>query len=122
MLLAETGDRRARVPHDVAVTWVAGAGIERQRFGAGINDGPMTLRVPRWAADDGGDHPRRAAIGPDATVPERVVVVEDVGAGSHLGDPRHPRREPRGGSRANADVGDFDTLAADALGGVDQGL
>src|SRR5687768_15393679 len=122
MLLAETGDRRARVSHDVAMARVTGAQVQRECFGAGVDDGPMTIRVPRRAADDCGNYPRRAAIWSDAAVPERVVVVKDVRAGSHLGDPRHPWREPRGWSRADADVGDLDTLRADAVGGVDQGL
>src|SRR5688500_220806 len=118
MLLAETSDRGARVFDDVAMARVTGAWVQRQCFGTGVDHGPVRC----GAADDGRDYPRRAAIGSDAAVPEGVVVVEDVGAGSHLGDPRHPWREPGGWSRADTDVGDFDTLRADALGGVDQGL
>src|SRR5918993_186494 len=121
MFLAETGDRGARVSHDVAVARMTGAWVQRQCLGAGVDDRPMTRGLPCRAADDGGDHPRRAAIWSDAAVPERIVVVEDVGARSHLGDPRHPWCEPRGRSRADADVGDLDTLRADALGGVYQG-
>src|SRR3954452_11009181 len=66
MLFTEADDRCPWVSDDVAVTRVAGAGIERQCFGTSIDDGPVQCRT----TDDGSDQPRRAAIGTDATVPE----------------------------------------------------
>src|SRR4051794_39237574 len=75
VLFTEAGDRCPWMSDDVTVTGVAGARIERQRFGASIDDGPVRCRT----TDDGSNHPRRAAIGTDAAVPERVVITEDVG-------------------------------------------
>src|SRR3954471_23689658 len=53
MLFTEADDRCPWVSDDVAVTRVAGAGIERQCFGASIDDGPVRCRT----TDYGSNHP-----------------------------------------------------------------